>query len=174
MVYEVPPAQTENIVREDSRGPGAERVDTNVVNTGTSSKSKPTQDVPVIHLSLDNTNDLLLQEQEPDVKSIKIETYDQKTNLAGLETDSLRTSDSNHLEHIKNLVPHPLPNHVIQTKQRPSAYFDKGTTGMRCDEFSCLNNGKCVDDGTVHRNKVRCDCMLGTIGEKCEKGKDVN
>lgn len=97
-------------------------------------------------------------------RSIKIVTFDQMPDEPALETDSLRNSEtSGNNENLQNLVPNPLPKYTVSS--------DSSVSGEKCDEFSCLNSGKCVDDGTVFRNKVRCDCELGTLGAKCEKGK---
>jgi hypothetical protein len=99
--------------------------------------------------------------------SIKIVTYDQTPEAPTLETDNLLNSEtSGNNENLQNLVPNHLPAY---TQLNGGA-----VSGEKCDEFSCLNDGKCVDDGTVYRNKVRCDCKLGTIGSKCEKGKCLN
>ncbi|XP_053394807.1 pikachurin-like [Mercenaria mercenaria] len=98
--------------------------------------------------------------------SIKIVTYDQTPEAPTLETDNLRSSEtSGNNENLQNLVPNLLP--VV-----PQSSDDSSSRG-KCDEFSCLNNGKCVDDGTVFRNKVRCDCELGTLGSKCEKEVNI-
>lgn len=95
--------------------------------------------------------------------SIKIVTYDQTPEAPTLETDNLLKSETlANNENLQSLVPNHLPMY-------PQHNDDVGTW-EKCDEFSCLNDGKCVDDGTVYRNKVRCDCKLGFIGSKCEKG----
>lgn len=99
------------------------------------------------------------------LESVKIVTYDQLPEKPGLESDSLRNSETvGNSENLQNLVPDPLPKYTVS---------ESSGSGEKCDEFSCLNNGKCVDDGTVFRNKLRCDCELGTLGPKCEKELDV-
>lgn len=95
--------------------------------------------------------------------SIKIMMHSKTPEVPTLETNNLRNSEtSGNNEDLQSLVPNPLPKYSMSG--------DTPATPEKCDEFSCLNNGKCVDDGTVYRNKVRCDCELGTLGPRCDKG----
>ncbi|KAL4236805.1 hypothetical protein ACF0H5_005192 [Mactra antiquata] len=111
---------------------------------------------------------------------IKIVTFDQKPESLTLETDNLRTSETLGNENLQNLVPDLLPpsyssSNEIEKVDKVDTTSDVPSTGtgVKCDEFSCLNNGNCVDDGSVYRNKLRCNCELGTFGEKCEHIVDV-
>lgn len=94
--------------------------------------------------------------------SIKLVTLDEKVNTLPLETENLRNSELRNDKDLQRLVPNPLP--------KSSGGVRTGKL-ERCDEFSCLNNGRCIDDGTVLRNKERCDCPLGTHGVRCEHGR---
>ena len=105
---------------------------------------------------------------------VKIETFDHKNEAPDLEKVSLKHSNpelkSMGADHLLNLVPYPIP---VARVDPVKVSKDAGEVIVRdkCDEFSCLNQGKCVDDGTVYRNKLRCDCVLGSTGKKCEKGE---
>ena len=109
------------------------------------------------------------------LKPVKIETFDHKNEAPDLESVSLKHSNSESksvkADHLQNLVPNPIPQAHIVDPLDVSGDAGNVVVGDKCDEFSCLNQGKCVDDGTVYRNKLRCDCLLGSTGQKCEKGE---
>ena len=82
----------------------------------------------------------------------------------------------------QNLVPYPILQSNLQSQNfNPNAqsriidplYVTREREVLvreKCDEFSCVNQGKFVDNGTVYRNKQPYDCRLGSSGPRWEKG----
>lgn len=100
---------------------------------------------------------------------VDVNSSPNSSNIITLETDSLRNSETaGNNENLQSLVPNPIPKYSMSGDTPAAAAAI--AAAEKCHEFSCLNNGKCVDDGTVYRNKVRCDCELGTLGLRCDKG----
>ncbi|KAH3696364.1 hypothetical protein DPMN_083828, partial [Dreissena polymorpha] len=92
--------------------------------------------------------------------TIKIISYDEKQDAPSLEREDLVSSETRQRNDLQSLVPHLLPKNFVRPRQN--------SVEEKCDQFSCLNNGKCVDDGTVYRRKMRCDCPLGYMGPRCD------
>lgn len=111
------------------------------------------------------------------LKPVKIETFDHIVEAPDLEPASLKyslyESKSQKSDKLQNLVPYPIPPSRVVEAPDVTDDHNQVSFSDKCDEFSCLNDGKCVDDGTVYRNKLRCDCQLGSIGLKCEKEIEV-
>ena len=109
------------------------------------------------------------------LKPVKIETFDHTVEAPDLESSSLKHSNSElksqKNEKLQNLVPYPIPQSRIIDPLDVTGERGEILVREKCDEFSCVNQGKCVDDGTVYRNKLRCDCQLGSSGPRCEKGE---
>lgn len=48
-----------------------------------------------------------------------------------------------------------------------NAIYDVNRLPHPCDDVQCKSNGSCVNDGS----SVRCDCPLGTTGDRCQNSK---
>lgn len=120
---------------------------------------------------------VVISDKTESLKPVKIETFDHTVEAPDLEPVSLRHSvselKSQKNENLQNLVPNPVPKARIIDPLDVKGNHGEILVREKCDEFSCLNQGKCVDDGTVYRNKLRCDCLLGSTGLKCEKELEV-
>ncbi|XP_052775155.1 pikachurin-like isoform X2 [Mya arenaria] len=118
--------------------------------------------------ALDSDQNVVIDDEKSSLESVEILTYDQtEDNLPAIETEELVSSETRKTDELKSLVPNHLPQYSSPSRESPEKKAE------RCDEFSCLNEGKCVDDGTDKRGKLRCDCPLGKLGEKCETDVEV-
>lgn len=124
-----------------------------------------------------DSDQVVISDKTDSLKPVKIETFDHTVEAPELEPVSLKhlnfESKSEKRDDLQNLVPNPVPQARIVDPLDVTGDLGEVQIGDKCDEFSCLNQGKCVDDGTVYRNKLRCDCLLGSVGLKCEKEIEV-
>ena len=122
-------------------------------------------------------NKIVISDKSETLKQVKIETFDNTVEAPDLEASSLKHSNSEFQsqknEKLHNLVPYPIPQSRIIDPLDVTGESGEILVREKCDEFSCVNQGKCVDDGTVYRNKLRCDCQLGSSGARCEKGEYI-
>lgn len=117
------------------------------------------------HSKNDKSDTVVLGNDLSSIDSVRRKANDKTADVPSVETVNFKSSEtSGQNENLQNLVPNPLP---------PKSPADNLVTTERCHKNSCLNRGKCVDDGTPLRNKVRCDCKLGTLGNRCENEVDV-
>ena len=141
---------------------------------------------------------VVIPDKVENLKPVKIETFYHTVEAADLEASSIKHSDSelksqenDMLQNLgpypiaqsQNLVPYPISQSILQSQNfNPNAQSriidplyatrERGEVLVRekCDEFSCVNQGKYFDNGTVYRNKQPYDCRLGSSGPRCEKG----
>ena len=145
-----------------------------------------------------STDKVVISDELETLKVVKIEKFDHTVEAADLEASfikhsehELKSQENDKLQNLgpypiaqsQNLVPYPILQSILQSQNfNPNAQSriidplyvtrERGEVpvGEKCDEFSCVNQGKYVDNGTVYRNKQPYDCRLGSSGPRCEKG----
>ena len=143
---------------------------------------------------------VVISDEVETLKPVKIETFDHTVEAADPEASSikhseheLKSQENDKLQNLgpypiaqsQNLVPYPIAQSILQSQNLVSYPIaesqiidplyvtrERGEVLVRdkCVEFSCVNQGKYVDNGTVYRNKLTYDCRLGSSGPRCEKG----
>ena len=179
-------AVQDNVVSDSD---GAEKLETNSVenqdstsnvgaqsNVGTQNNVGAQSNIGAhSNVGAQRSDNVVISDKVETLKPVKIETFDHTVEAPDLEASSLKHSNSElnsqKNEKLQNLVPYPIPQSRIIDPLDVTGESGEILVREKCDEFSCFNQGKCVDDGTVYRNKLRCDCQLGSTGQRCEKGE---